>query len=339
MRRTLALCAAAVLLRAAPAAADPNDLDLARLGAPLPSIWQVVDGRLRAAGYLSTPPLSDGDALRLATESQQRYRLTALQLGLALSSAVLEPPTTGGPLTFDVALEGGYAQISHDESGRMAAPFGEVVESWPVRGPRPQGLRLAALHVRKPLPFSFELGGRFVYVDQSQMGAAQAELRWVVNENWWVLPDFALRFAYTRLFGQRDLDLHVVDLDAVVGKRFGMGGSARLTPYGAVRMSLVGARTTPIDFAPTAFCPSACYPDARTPKEQVQATSAPFAEMRFRDHRVLRYALGLDLDAGAFRLGLEAGYQASKRFAARTDLDAVTLPSSWSGAFRLGLHF
>jgi len=329
MRRTLALCAAAVLLRAAPAAADPNDLDLERLGAPSSAVWTAIAQRLGVA-------LADPE--RLARESQQRYRLTAMQLGLALSSALLEAPTTGGPLTFDVALEGGYAQVKHDEAGRLAAPFGPEVESWPVRGPRPDALRLPAFHVRKPLPFSLELGGRFVYVDQSQMGAAQAELRWVVNENWWVLPDFALRFAYTRLFGQRDLDLHVVDLDAVVGKRFGTGGSTRLTPYGAVRMSMVGARTTPVDFAPTAGCVAGCYPDRRTPAE-VQETSAPFPDMRFRDHRVLRYALGLELDAASFRLGLEGGFQASTRLAARSNLAAVSLPSSWSGAFRLGLHF
>ena len=71
MRRTLALCAAAVLVRAAPVAADPNDLDLDRLGAPTSQVWRNIRNRFNSyADPAFQVTLSDADADRLASQSQ-----------------------------------------------------------------------------------------------------------------------------------------------------------------------------------------------------------------------------------------------------------------------------
>jgi len=296
MRRTLAACAAAALLRAAPAAAGPMDLDLDRIG----------------------PPSVPG--------SVARYRSAVLQLGLGLDSFLLEAPTTGGASAFDVALEGAFTPV---EAGVL-----------PTRGPDPGHLRFFAFHVRKPLPHSLEVGARAVYVDQSEMTALQGEVRWAVNENWWVLPDVALRAAYTRLFGQRDLDLRLLDFDVTVGKRLGVGGSLRLTPYGVARVTALAARTAPIDFDPAAGCGAGgCFPDTRPPGQLGPPGVAAFPAMSYGDHRLLRWALGLQLDAASFSLAAEGTFQDIKTFTARPGLELAKIPRALTGALRLALHF
>lgn len=343
MRRPLAPLAVAVtlLLRAAPAAADPMDLNLERLGAPAASIWQEINRQCLASGRCTGVTVTAGQAATLARESQQRYRTLVMQLGLGLSAFLLDDPTTGGPLGFEVGLEAGQTAIRHPQAGATAAPFGPALDAWPVRGPDPSALRTFALHVQKGLPYSFEIGGRFIYLDQSQMAAAQAELRWAVNENYGrYAPDAALRLAYTRLLGQRDLTVGVIDVDAVVGKRFGVGGSVRITPYGAVRFTMVSAQTTPIDFGPTAgtCSTSTCFPDERTPA-QALGTTAPFADVKYSDHRVFRYALGSKLTAGRFAMALELSYYPGKKLPGKAQLAEVLLPDSLGGALRLGLDF
>jgi hypothetical protein len=344
MRRTLALCAAAIaLLRATPAAADPMDLDLVKLGAPAPSVWSALSAFCAANPTLCSANTSGLSSEALAFGSMQRYRQLVMQLGLGLSSPLLSDATTGGQLGLGVTLEAAGATIRHSDAARNNPLGGPDLLTWPVRGDDPKMLRSYALHVQKALPFSIDLGGRIIYLDQSQMAAAQAEIRWAINENYGsYLPDVAVRAAYTRLFGQRDLELNVIEGDLTVGKRFGVGGVVRLTPYGAVRLAAVGAKTGPIDFGPTAVSCSTnpvrtCFPDVRTPA-QVLATTVPFPDMKFWDNWIYRLTMGGRMTAGAFSLGLELTYQPGKLLKKTEGLPPVSLPESWSGALRLGLE-
>lgn len=345
MRRTLALCAAAAALRAAPAAADPMDLDLGRLGAPAASVWLSIDAQCRAAGLPACQgtPLAAGQASLLARESTQRYRLLVLQLGLGITSSLLDDATTGGFAGFDVSLEGGATAIRHPmDKAAAAPPFGPSLSVWPVHGDDPSRLWVAALRVRKSLPFSFMAGGRLIYVNQSQMAAAQVELKWAIQESYvpaW-LPDLAVRGAYTRLFGQRDLELNVIDLDAIVSKRFAVAGTVRLAPYAVFRISAVGAKTPPIDFAPTASCSGGTcpFPDQRTAAEAL-ATTVPFPDMKFWDNSIYRGALGGKLNYGALALAAEVTYQPGKTYQTRDKLAAVLLPDSLGVSVRAGFDF
>jgi hypothetical protein len=347
MRRTLALCAAAAALRAAPAAADPMDLDLGRLGAPAASVWIAMDAQCRTAGLPACQgaPIGAGLASQLAHESTQRYRLLALQLGLGLTSSALDDATTGGFAGFDVSLEGGATAIRHpmDSAASTAtSPFGPSLSVWPVHGEDPSRLWVGALRVRKSLPFSFMVGGKMIYVNQSRMAAAQAELKWAIQESYvpaW-LPDLALRGAYTRLFGQRDLELNVIDADVILSKRFPVAGTVRLAPYAVARFSWVGAKTPPIDFGPTVTCPGGTcpFPDQRTAAE-VLATTVPFPDMKFRDNLVFRWAVGGKLNYGALALAAEFTYQPGKTFQPSGNLAGVLLPDAMGGSFRAGFDF
>ncbi len=343
MRRTLALCATAIaLLRASPAAADPMDLNLARLGAPAPSVWDHLSAY--CAANPSVCHASTDSSTALAFGSMQRYRQLVMQLGMGLAAPLLSDATTGGQLGWRLGMEASTSAIRHGDAAGNNPLGGPDLLTWPVRGDDPKSLRTFALHVQKALPFSVDLGGRLIYVDQSTMAAGQVELRWAINENYggpW-MPDVAVRLSYTRLFGQRDLELNVLDGDLVVGKRFGVAGAMRLTPYGALRITAIGAKTGAIDFGPTAVaCSSSaptCYPDQRTPAE-VLADTVPFPDMKFWDNWLYRLTVGGKLDVRALSVGLELTYQPGKLMKQTEGLPAFSMPDSWTGSLHFGLEF
>jgi hypothetical protein len=185
--RRLAFAAVLALAAAPPARAEPLDLDLARLGAPDPDVWTSVAG-------------GTVDANALARESRQRFAILSSQMALALSSAILQPASTTGYAGFDVGLEVASVPVDPGAVG-AAVPAGFSNRAWPTRASQPDLIHLPSIHVRKALPFSFELGGRMIYLAQSSYYAAQGEAKWALNEGFERLPDVAVRVAYTRLFG------------------------------------------------------------------------------------------------------------------------------------------
>ena len=73
--------------------------------------------------------MSPGQADNLARESIQRYRLLVLQLGLGLSSFVLDDATTRGLAGFDMSLEGSAAPIRHPLDNLGALDAQQVVDA------------------------------------------------------------------------------------------------------------------------------------------------------------------------------------------------------------------
>jgi hypothetical protein len=307
MRRQLALLVAAASLRAAPALAEPLDISLERLGAPNAADPQ------------------------LAAEARRRFALLSSEVGLALSSMLLTPAETVGHSGFEFGLDFGFAPV-HPKDYTSAATS-------PFRGQAPGGLRLPSLHVRKALPFSFEIGGRAIYFDQSTMVATQLELKWALNEGIGDLPDVALRGALTHLFGQRDWDLSTAELDLMVGKRFGIGGVLSLAPYGALRFTWLDASSGFIHFGnPAPLTP----PD---PSAQLAAVAA-FPRLQRHDHRFTRYTLGVRMVAATVTISAEATYFGGKTFSGQAPgqlglagYPTFEVPSSVSGAVNLGFSF
>ncbi|HET6923618.1 MAG TPA: hypothetical protein VFI16_10770, partial [Anaeromyxobacteraceae bacterium] len=266
MRRSLALAAiAAAVLRAAPARGEPLDIDnLLRLGVPSADVI-----------CATTPACATPTAQHYldAAAARQRFAILATQLGLALDSFILAPAGTVGHSGFEFAFEAAYAPAKFDRALFAGAS--------PFRSRLPGSFVLPSFHVRKALPYSFEVGGRAVYLDQSTHFATQLEAKWALNEGIEYAPDVAVRAAVTRLFGVRDLDLGVYSLDAMLGKRFGIGGVLSLTPYGAVRFSWLWARSDSIQ-----------YGDPTDPAAAL-GTAGAFPELSAGAHRFTRFALGL----------------------------------------------
>ena len=314
--RSLAFALAAAALPGGPARADPLDLDVFKLGSPSAQAIAAAAGR-------TTPNPTD---LQMAAYARQRFALMASELGLALSSFILSPPVTTGYDGFDFDLEFAYAPTNADAVGGQSY--------WPTRGPIPRQLLMPALHVRKALPFSTELGARIIYINQSFMFAAQGELKIALVEGFYYVPDVAVRGAMTHLYGARGLDLTTTDLDLMVGKKFGVGGVMTLTPYVAVRFTWLDAASEAMDFAPAAGDPGPV------------GVIASFPTLQRHDHVFTRFALGVRLHTYAVSLSAEVTRFGGKDFAGLApgqlgpqDLPAYSVKSSWSGAARLGFEF
>jgi hypothetical protein len=314
MRRTLAVAIAA-LLPATAAVAEPLDLDLGQLGAPEASVWA-------AAGF-------DGDHSLAANDAKARFGMLTSELALALTSSLLTPGSTTGHSGFDIAIEGAYAGTHVNEVGTYsgasatAGAFGPR-NFWPTPGAMtPHELFVPAIRIRKALPFSFELGARFKYVSQSALYAGQLETKWAFFEGDRVLPDFALRIAYTRAVGVRTLNLGTTDFDFVVSKRWGVLGVVSLTPYGALRFTYMRASSEPIVF----------FPDAAAGTQEDRTASFPKLSSTF-----FRSTLGVRMTTYALSLAAEITHYGGGEF----DPDGYPkfrVKPSLAGSFRLGFEF
>jgi hypothetical protein len=322
--------AALALANARTAGANPLDLDLARLGAPSAAVWNAIGANL-APGV----PI---DAARLAGDAKLRFATLSAETALALSSPLLQPASTTGHSGFDFGLEAAYAQVHPAPIGEATFPstpaFGPRTP-WQTRGLVPHELFLPSFHVRKALPFSFELGGRVTYLSQSSYFAAQVEGKWALNEGFEYLPDVALRVAHTELLGQRDWNLGATDFGLLVSKRWGVNAVSSLTPYAAARYTFVRASSETIDFGPARADPPA--PGTLDPR----ATQASFPSLR---KGLYRTTVGLRLTASLVSMALEATYFGGATISGESvpALDQypdVELSSTWTGAFRFGWEF
>jgi hypothetical protein len=328
MHRPLAVLAAVLALAAPPArAGEPLDLDLTRLGAPTQAVWQ----------HIATSPPSAPQAAQLAADSRVRFARLATDLALAFSSAVLQPASTTGASGWDFDLETSMVTVKAEVVGGTAwTPAGGAApysaDTWPTRSVNPSQLLLPSFHVRKAFPYSVELGGRVTYLSQSLYFATQLEAKWAMIEGYSRLPDVAVRIAWTRLAGQRDLRLSTTELDLMVSHRFGMSAAVSLTPYLALRYSLLSAGTGTMLFD--------AYSGIQ-PQDPAQV-SAAFPTLT---SQLLRTTVGARMMASALSLAAELTYfgGASGGSASggsdESRYPRYKVPSSLGGAFKLGFEF
>lgn len=322
------VAAAALALTARGVRAEPLDVSLVRLGAPDQAVWTAL-GDAQSPGSITAI-----DAATYARESKQRFAILSSEVALAMSSALLEPASTTGHSGYDLAFEGSYTAV-HGAAVGQAPPLGFTNEPWATRSVTPSALLTSGVHVRKALPFSFEMGGRLTYLSQTSYLAAQGEVKWALNEGFQYIPDVALRAAYTRLFGQREWNLDVTDLDLMVSKRWGVSGVTSFTPYVAARFAFVNASSDMLDFGPYRSAPSGTGPN------DAYQTVAAFPEMSVRLYRT---TAGVRMTAETVSLALEATYFGGKKVGGpatptRDEYGGFELGSSFSGAFKLGWEF
>ncbi len=92
------------------------------------------------------------------------------------------------------------------------------------------------IHIRKGLPFSFEVGSMVNYLSLSEIVTLGGELKWALFEGFrsgWraVLPDIAVRGSVVRVIGEDDVDMTIAAVDGSISYAFGVGGMVTLTPY------------------------------------------------------------------------------------------------------------
>lgn len=286
MRLPLALVLALALLgSAAPAAANPMDLALARL-----SRQDAGDPRCPAGG-----------GTRCADELA--YRSLVAQLGLAIVPPMLLPAATLGSRHFALDVDLGLVAIDHEAAywARGTAGRGGTENARVTRQLR--SLRLGA---RKGLPGGLELGASVATLTGTSYFVVGAELRLGLLEGFrrgplGKLPDVALRVALNALVGEADLNLFTPALDLTFSKGILLGGELVLSPLAGVQLAWTFSESEVVDLTPDVDAFALCDPDpagAATGELRCRGSGADLAnDVQFpgtRSFRV-RVAFGAEL--------------------------------------------
>ncbi len=320
------LAVALVALRAAPARAEPLDVDLSHLGPPDASVWTEIAS---AHGDPVTDPTWAATAQALAADAKRRFAILSSEMAMALSGPILDPASTTGHAGFDFAFEGAYQPVHDAPVG--AALYGFGTDPWPTRSGSPGSLTTTGVHVRKALPWSFEFGGRLTYLNKTNYFAAQGEAKWALNEGFEKVPDLAIRVAYTRLFGAADWNLGSTDVDFMVSKRWGVSAVTSFTPYLAARFTFVAASSDLIDYR--SYDP-ATLPNP-TPPEQYRY-AAGFPNLRVGLYRT---TVGVRMTASAVSMAFEGTYFGGKSYSGGDNYPDFKVASALGCALKLGWEF
>jgi hypothetical protein len=299
MRMTGRIAALAVVLVGGAAAADPYDFRVYQLGNP-------------AQGGIGYTP-----------EANANFRIFARELAAALTSVNLSPPETLGHAGFAINAELSVVQLKLSQ-------FTLPTEQKPAT----DTILIPSVHLRKGLPFSFELGARTAWIEKSRMGAGTIEIKWALNEGFTYLPDLGVRGYGTRLFNTRDFDVTAAGLDLGLGKQFAIGGMVTLYPYAGWNLVWVSATSNNIDFNP-----------GRSHEESIRTATAQLANTTVFEDVGLganshnRFYGGLRFIGGAVMIGAEISYSSMGKFHDVTTNSDKALPEVLAINSTLGLDF
>ena len=220
------------------------------------------------------------------------FRAFAHRLGAAMTSVNLGPPETLGHSAFAIS-----AELSVVDFG-VATAANQIPTQRQVNGP----VLLPSIHIRKGLPWSFELGVRAAWFEKSRMGTGTVELKWALNEGFTYLPDICVRGHVTKILNSRDFDVTAGGLDLGIGKQFAIGGMVTLTPYIGWNLIFVGASTGNVDFNPNRSLSDADQPGAQFSNYYI------FDSVLAATNTNNRFYGGFRFIAGVVMLGFEFSY-------------------------------
>lgn len=296
LRRSLAAALTCLVLAVAGVArADTYDFKIYQLGNPQPN------------GTGHTP------------RANANFRAFVRQMGAALTSVNLAPPETLGHSGFAFNAE---LSIVDFQGGAL-----------PTEGEFKGPMLIPSLHVRKGLPYSFEIGARAAWVEKSRMGAGTLEIKWAINEGFRYLPDIGIRGNVTKLVNGRDFDVTCGGLDIGIGKQFAIAGMITITPYVGWNLLFVGATTSSIDFRP-----SRSLAEADLPAEQFRDYYV-FDSVQAAANTHNRFYGGFRFIGGVAIIGAEVSYSVIGRFRdANTGMD-IDVPAVLAINSTIGLDF
>lgn len=177
----------------------------------------------------------------------------ALDLARAMSPNVLYPAETLGWSGFFMGLEASLTVIDanathwrcgiENASGSQYGGGNGECDSWEVAD---GAIFVPAVHVRKGLPYSIEIGFQIQYMANSELVAIGGEVRWAPFEGYrdgWAgyLPDVGLAFTGSYLMGSNELVLGQLGANASISYPFTVSGQATITPYFGYQFFIVGA--------------------------------------------------------------------------------------------------
>lgn len=205
-----ALTLAVVIGIPEPAEAADNDLKL---------------NRLATFETTNTEGACANKACGQANRNPADFEALVAQFGQVIAPTFASPAETLGEAGFSVQLIPSIATIPSDQSQWRALEGGRQASE------RPGTLFTPELLVRKGLPFSFEIAGSMSHIAGSDMFTVGSQLKWALNEGFYVFPDIAVRGNVNTLIGSKDLEMLTAGGDISISKAFPIGGVMTIAPY------------------------------------------------------------------------------------------------------------
>lgn len=293
--RTLALLGVSlgatlvVLVDGSVARADPMDLALNRLSYYNDTPWQgggvnIDPARWRFRGGCGTPATAGGGGQAYAQcfPDNQLWANLVNELGGAIAPSLAAPAMTLGYAGVYVGYEISVSNLNRHSAywtrgteGSVTSNVGTGTSAQRDRGDA--NSFVSRLHVRKGLPFGFELGTQVSHMHSSNVWAIGLDLRWALFEGFHrgvlgYLPDFSVRASVNTMVGQSQMNLTVVGIDATISKRFTLGGQVRLSPFIGGQALMIFGDSGVIDFTPTRSAYNEC------PRQQIVYSPDPRPE-------------------------------------------------------------
>jgi hypothetical protein len=229
--------------------------------------------------------------------SQEKFQNLMTGLGLIIAPVFLAPAETLGINGFEFSLEGTVAPIFNKRDYWQGKIYPTDTTTTTVTQGKPESLLfIPRLHIRKGLPFSFEIGAQLSYIPESTMYTVGAEAKWAFHEGFRYIPDFALRFSINHMVGPREFELSTGGWDISISKAFGLGGMLSLTPYAGYNMFFIDASSQVV----------LAIADPNIPTEQ--NVTRVFKAMKWQDNMHHRFFIGCRLITYIFQFVVEGAF-------------------------------
>jgi hypothetical protein len=196
---------------------------------------------------LTLPGFANCDATGSCSLLYDDYETFLSEYAFGIAPKKLAPAETLGFSGFYMGFEASVA----------VRPTGSAAEErWDLGTPTDEVQAVMfnpGIHIRKGLPFSFELGSTVNYLVLSRLVTLGGEIKWAPFEGYrtgWraFLPDIAVRGSLVRVIGETDVDMTVVGVDGSVSYAFGVGGMLTLTPYAGYQFTWTVINLEPMTY-------------------------------------------------------------------------------------------
>lgn len=188
---------------------------------------------------------SAGNCLRTSTKDRA-FRSFAGQLGEVMTIKGVAPADTPGVAGFVFQIDRSLNDFDVKTDG--------AENPWDLAhktGKPEASMGTTQIHVRKGLPFSFEVGTVLTLLDDSDLLAVGVEGKWALHEDiFWPLPDLAIHGGVNTLLGSSDLVLTNLQVDALTSLPIGISSVVNLTPFGGYGVVLPFSASRLIDTTP-----------------------------------------------------------------------------------------
>ncbi|MBN2716404.1 MAG: hypothetical protein JXX14_11155 [Deltaproteobacteria bacterium] len=184
------------------------------------------------------------------------YERFLAEYSFGISPKLMAPASTLGYSGFYLGIEASVAGIPDGSTAKFDAASPNYEDSrWRIGtakyGAKPPKMYYPTIHVRKGLPWSFELGSSIGYLGHSELITLGGEVKWSLFEGYskgvlGVLPDLAVRGTVNRVIGQSDVDMTLVGVDGSISRPFGIAGVMSIEPYAGYQLMWTIVRTEPM---------------------------------------------------------------------------------------------